>query len=478
MEISMEQAHDVFDVVVLGGGPAGENVVERVVREGLTAAVVESELVGGECSYWACVPSKALLRPIDVVAAARRSPGAAEAVTGQLHVGAALARRDEATSNHDDQGQVRWLAGLPAELVRGHGRITGTRAVVVESGGSQRRLTARYAVVVATGSRAAVPPVPGLAEARPWTSREATSLTAVPRRLAVIGGGVVACEMSHAVRGLGADEVTMLVRGTGLLERMEPPAGEMVSAAFRDEGVDVRTGTSVTRVSRGADGPVTLTLSDGGTLEADEILVATGRHLNTDDIGLESVGLEPGRPVSVDDSLRADGIDGGWLYAVGDANGRNLLTHMGKYQARVCGDVIAARARRESEDATGLRATSDARGAPQVVFTDPEACAVGLTEAKARERGYEVRTVEYEIGKVTGAYLQGEGYRGRAKAVVDESRRVLIGVTFVGPGVAELLHSATIAVTAEVPLDRLWHAVPAFPTVSEVWLRLLETYGL
>jgi dihydrolipoamide dehydrogenase len=300
----------------------------------------------------------------------------------------------------------------------------------------------------------------------------------VPRRLAVIGGGVVACEMSHAVRGLGADEVTMLVRGTGLLERMEPLAGEMVSAAFRDEGVDVRTGTSVTRVSRGADGPVTLTLSDGGTLEADEILVATGRHLNTDDIGLESVGLEPGRPVSVDDSLRADGIDGGWLYAVGDANGRNLLTHMGKYQARVCGDVIAARARRESEDATGLRATSDARGAPQVVFTDPEVCAVGLTEAKARERGYEVRTVEYEIEKVTGAYLQGEGYRGRAKAVVHESRRVLIGVTFVGPGVAELLHSATIAVTAEVPLDRLWHAVPAFPTVSEVWLRLLEAYGL
>jgi dihydrolipoamide dehydrogenase len=270
----------------------------------------------------------------------------------------------------------------------------------------------------------------------------------------------------------------MLVRGTGLLERMEPLAGEMVSAAFRDEGVDVRTGTSVTRVSRGDDGTVTLTLSDGGTLEADEVLVATGRQLNTDDIGLESVGLEPGRPVSVDDSLRADGIDGAWLYAVGDVNGRNLLTHMGKYQARVCGDVIAARARRESENATGLRATSDVRGAPQVVFTDPEACAVGLTEATARGRGYEVRAVEYEIGNVTGAYLQGEGYRGRAKAVVDESRRVLIGVTFVGPGVAELLHSATIAVTAEVPLDRLWHAVPAFPTVSEVWLRLLETYGL
>lgn len=474
----MEQGQDVYDVVVLGGGPAGENVVERVVRGGLTAAMVEAELVGGECSYWACVPSKALLRPVDVVAAARRSPGAAQAITGGLDVDAALARRDEATSNHDDSGQVRWLAGLPAELVRGHGRITGPRTVEVESDGSRRQLTARHAVVVATGSRAAVPPVPGLAEARPWTSREATSLNAVPRRLAVIGGGVVACEMSHAVRGLGADEVTMLVRGSGLLERMEPLAGEMVSAAFRDQGVDVRTGTRVSQVSRNAGGPVTLTLSDGDTVVADEVLVATGRHLNTDDIGLESVGLAPGRPISVDDSLRVDGVDGGWLYAVGDANGRNLLTHMAKYQARVCGDVIAARARTESEDAPGLRATADARGAPQVVFTDPEACAVGLTEAGARERGHEVRAVEYEIGNVTGAYLQGEDYRGRAKAVVDEPRRVLLGATFVGPGVAELLHSATIAVTAEVPLDRLWHAVPAFPTVSEVWLRLLEAYGL
>ncbi|MGH8824915.1 MAG: dihydrolipoyl dehydrogenase family protein [Jiangellaceae bacterium] len=473
----MEQGQDVFDVVVLGGGPAGENVVERVVRGGLTAAVVESELVGGECSYWACVPSKALLRPVDVVAAARRSPGAAEAVTGPLHTDAALARRDEATSNHDDSGQVRWLAGLPAELVRGHGRIAGARSVEVESNGS-RRLTARHAVVVATGSRAAVPPVPGLVDAHPWTSREATSLRSVPRRLAVIGGGVVACEMSHAVRGLGADEVTMLVRGTGLLGRLEPLAGEMVSAAFEDEGVSVRTGTGVTQVSRDADGPVTLSLSDGGTLEADEVLVATGRRLNTDDVGLESVGLEAGRPVDVDDSLRAHGVDGGWLYAVGDANGRNLLTHMGKYQARVCGDVIVARARGETDDATGLRATSDAAGAPQVVFTDPEACAVGLTEAAAREQGHDVRVVEYEIGNVSGAYLQGEDYKGRAKAVVDESRRVLLGVTFIGPGVAELLHSATIAVTAEVPLDRLWHAVPAFPTVSEVWLRLLETYGM
>jgi dihydrolipoamide dehydrogenase len=469
----------VVDVVIIGGGPAGENVVERVVRGGLSAAVVEAELLGGECSYWACVPSKAILRPVDLVAAARRSPGAAQAITGRIDVDAVLARRNDATGNWNDGGQVRWINGLPATLVRGHGRIVGARTVGVLADGSRQTLTARHAVVVATGSRATVPPIPGLAGVRPWTSREATSLRSVPRRLAVIGGGVVACEMAHAVKGLGADEVTMLVRGHRLLERMEPFAGELVAAGLQSAGVAVRMRTGVSEVSRrGGKGPVTLTLSAGETIEADELLMATGRTINTDDIGLEVVGLDPGKPVPVDDSLRADGVDGGWLYAVGDANGRNLLTHMGKYQGRVCGDVIVARAQGRAVDAPGLRATADAVGAPQVVFTDPEACSVGLTESAARERSYDVRVVEFDIGSVTGAYLMGEDYRGRAKAVVDESRGVLLGMTFVGPGVAELLHSATVAVTAAVPLDRLWHAVPAFPTVSEVWLRVLETYGL
>jgi pyruvate/2-oxoglutarate dehydrogenase complex dihydrolipoamide dehydrogenase (E3) component len=467
------------DVVIIGGGPAGENVVERVVRGSLSAAVVEAELLGGECTFWACVPSKAILRPVDLVAAARRSPGVARAFAASIDVDAVLMRRDEATSNWDDSRQVDWLDGLPATLVRGHGRIVGPRTVEVVSDVSRQTLRARHAVVVATGSRATVPPIPGLSDAKPWTSREATSLRRVPVRLAVIGGGVVACEMAHAVKGLGAAEVTMLVRGTGLLERMEPFAGELVRAGLEAAGVEVRTETSVAEVFRAADyGPVSLMLSDGTSVEADELLVAAGRTLNTDDIGLDTVGLDPGRPVAVDDSLRARGVDGGWLYAVGDANGRNLLTHMGKYQGRVCGDVIVARAQGLAEDASGLRATSDALGAPQVVFTDPEACSVGLTESAARERGQDVRSVEYDIGSVTGAYLLAEDYEGHAKAVVDEKRGVLLGVTFVGSGVAELLHSATVAVTGAVPLDRLWHAVPAFPTVSEVWLRLMETYGL
>jgi pyruvate/2-oxoglutarate dehydrogenase complex dihydrolipoamide dehydrogenase (E3) component len=465
------ESNDVFDVIVVGAGPAGENVADRVVRGGLSAAIVEGHLVGGECSYYACVPSKALLRPVDLLAEARHVPGLP---AGPLDVAAVLARRDEAVSGYRDDGQVRWVQGVPATLVRGHGRLAGPRRVAV----GERTLTARHAVVVATGSDAALPDVPGLAEAAPWTSREATSVREVPRRLAVLGGGVVACEMAQALHALGAEETTLLVRGKRLLGRTEPFAGELVAASLRDGGIDVRFGTSPRRVHRPVpDGPITLDLG-GDQLEVDQLLVATGRTPRTADLGLSTVGLPDGGYLPVDDSLRVTTVDGGWLYAVGDANGRNLLTHMGKYQARACGDAIAARARGESDDAPALRATADAMGAPQVVFTTPQVCAVGLSESQAREQGLPVRAVEYEIGDVAGAYLLGDGYTGRAKAVVDEQRRVLVGVTFVGPGVAELLHAATIAVVGEVTLDRLWHAVPAFPTVSEVWLRLLEAYGL
>ncbi|MEU4832957.1 NAD(P)/FAD-dependent oxidoreductase [Streptosporangium sp. NPDC023615] len=467
---------DEFDVVVVGAGPAGENVADRAVRGGLTAAVVEGNLAGGECSYWACIPSKALLRPVDLVAEVSRMPGL---TIGPIDTAAVLARRDEAVAHLDDSGQVEWIRGVPAEFVRGHGRLDGPKRVTVTAkDGSVRTLTARHAVVLATGSAAVVPPVPGLAEASPWTSHEVTAARSVPGRLAVLGGGVVACEMAQAMHGLGAAETTVLARG-GLLGRMEPFAGELVAASFAEAGITVRTGVEVTRVERPRPGgPVTVHLSEGAPVEADELLVATGRRPATGDLGLETVGLEAGKNVEVDDSMRATGVGDGWLYAVGDVNGRALLTHMGKYQARVCGDVIAARAAGGADDLPALRDAAGAYGAPQVVFTDPQVCAVGRTEAEARADGFEVRVVEYDLGKVTGAYLQAEDYRGRAKAVVDERRRVLLGVTFAGPAVGELLHAATIAVTAEVPLERLWHAVPSFPTVSEIWLRLLEGYGL
>jgi dihydrolipoamide dehydrogenase len=478
-----------YDVVVIGAGPTGENVADRARRGGLSVAVAESELVGGECSYWACIPSKALLRPAAALAAARAVGGARQAVTGELDVAAVLARRTKFTHGwSDDSGQVKWLDRTGSTLVRGAARLAGERTVeVTKPDGGTITLAARHAVVVATGSAAAIPPVPGLAEPLVWTSREAASSEIVPGRLAILGGGVVACEMATAWRALGA-EVTMLVRGTGLLAKLEPFAGDLVAQALRSAGVDVRTGTGVARMRRLARAtPVEIWTgqADQGQpadLVADELLVATGRVPRTADLGLESVGLSSGDWLTVDDSCLVGAVPGGWLYAVGDANHRNLLTHMGKYQARACGDAIVARARGELDGPpapwTHLAASADHLGAPQVVFTDPEVAAVGLTEAEALGRGLRVRAVDYELGHVSGAVLAADGYQGQARFVVDEERHVLVGATFAGPGTAELLHAATVAVVGEVPLGRLWHAVPSFPTISEVWLRLLETYGL
>lgn len=466
---------DEYDLIVLGGGPVGENVADRAVQAGLSVVIVESELVGGECSYWACMPSKALLRSPQALRAAQHVGGAAEAITGELDVRAVLDRRDAFTSHWQDDGQVAWLDSAGIDLVRGHGRLSGERKVAVTTpDGSVRTLTARHAVAVSTGSDAAIPPIPGLHEANPWTSREATSAEEIPASLVVIGGGVVAVEMATAYASLGA-EVTVLAR-TGLLGSVEPFAGEFVAEGLRALGVDVRLGVATKSVSRDADG-VTVT-TDGGDVHAAEILVATGRTPRSGDIGLETVGLPAGRSIRTDDTLRVPGVD--WLYAVGDVNGRVLLTHQGKYQARAAGDVIAARAKGEpvDDDRWGRHvATADHAAVPQVVFSEPEVAAVGVTAAAAREAGHRVREVEVEFSSVSGASLHADGYKGRAHMVVDEDRQVLLGVTMVGPDVAELIHAASIAVAGEVPLARLWHAVPSYPTMSEVWLRLLEAYG-
>ncbi|WP_406423412.1 NAD(P)/FAD-dependent oxidoreductase [Streptomyces sp. NBC_00873] len=478
-EARENQKDSAYDVVVLGAGPVGQNVADRARAAGLTVAVVERELVGGECSYWACVPSKALLRPVIAVSDARRVDGARQAVTGRLDTDRVFARRDHYVTDWDDTGQAEWVKSTGADLFRGHGRLDGPRRVTVtRDDGARHSLVARHAVAVATGSRPLLPDIPGIQEARPWTNRHGTDSSTVPGRLAIVGGGGVAIEMATLWQGLGS-QVTLLARRR-LIPRMEPFAGELVARSLTEAGVDVRIGTQVTALRRpDPTGPVTLTLDDGSDLQADEVMVATGRTPATDDIGLDTVGLTSGTWLDVDTTCLVRRVDGTWLYAVGDVNHRALLTHQGKYQARTAGDAIAARAAGLPVDdgPWGDHATTaDQHAVPQVFFTDPEAAAVGLTAEQAAGAGHRIKTVDLDFDTAQGANLYADNYQGHARMVVDLDREVLLGVTFVGPGVSELLHSATVAVAGEVPLKRLRHAIACFPTVSEIWPFLLAAY--
>ncbi|MER6435856.1 NAD(P)/FAD-dependent oxidoreductase [Streptomyces sp. NPDC001185] len=473
----MNETTRTYDVIVIGAGPVGENVAERVRAAGLSIVIVERELLGGECSFWACDPSKALPRPVVARADACRLPGLGEAAAGPLDVEAVLAHRDKMSSYWKDEDQVDWLGSVSVDLIRGHGRLDGPRKVRVQtSDGETIALTARHAVAVSTGTSAALPSIPGLDTVRPWTSREATSSDKVPGRLAVVGGGVVAVEMATAWQGLRS-QVTMLVLDDQLLQRMEPVAGELVTDGLREAGVDIRFGTSVASLAR-EDGEVQITLADGAHLAADEILLATGRAPNTWNLGLETIDLTPGDWLKVDDTFLVTDVADGWCYAVGDVNHRALMTHQGKYQARIAATVIAARAGGERVDDTrwgAHAATADHAAVPQVVFTHTEVAAVGLTTHE-EQSGRRIKVADYDLAHVAGAHQYAEEYRGQARMLIDLDRDTVAGVTFAGPGVGELLHSAAIAVVGEVPIGRLWHAVPAFPTLSEIWLRLLETH--
>ncbi|MEA5155325.1 NAD(P)/FAD-dependent oxidoreductase [Raineyella sp.] len=453
-----------YDVIVIGGGAAGENAADYAIRgSDRTAALVESGLLGGECSYYACIPSKALLRPLDVAETAANLEGLS---TPSLDRAGLLARRDRWVADYQDAGQVRWATGAGLDVVRGHGRLVGDRTVeVFGRSGDVRHLVAREAVVLATGSVPVIPPP--LAGVAPWTTREATGVTAVPDRLAIVGGGPAACEAARWMSALGA-EVTLLVRHR-LLSRFEDFAGDDVADGLRAAGVRVLLDTAVDSAERATDpaapaGALTLHLDDGADLTVDEVLVAAGRRPNTDDLGLDALDL-----TAADLQGRTHGGTlPDWLYTVGDVNGEALLTHWGKHQARMVGRRIAARAE-------GRPAPEELPApVPTVVFTSPQVAAVGLTSREAAAHGLAVRLLDVDYTSAAGASLLRDDAHGQVRLVVDAATDVLLGATFVGPEVAEQLHAATIAITAGLDLATLRRAVPSYPTASEVWLRLLE----
>ncbi|KAH8889017.1 pyruvate/2-oxoglutarate dehydrogenase [Thozetella sp. PMI_491] len=478
-----------YDVICLGSGWAGRILAARAVRGGLSAIIVEEELVGGDCPFWACVPSKVLLRPQEVVEEVQAVGGARErfapTTSGQskLDVRAVLDRRDTYSSHWDDGVvAVPMVEGSGAALVRGTGTITGVKEVHVRNvNGQEVLLQANHAVAVCTGSEPIIPPIPGLEEAKPWGARQATSSSSIPESLLVLGAGAVGTEMATAYASFGSN-VILVTKSSEILSGVDPEAGLLVRQSLESQGVKVVVSATASSVKREADGTVTVKLTNEEVFHVSEILVASGRKARTEGLGLEQFGLHiDGSPLTVDESLCISAVPGSWLYALGDVNGRAPLTHSSKYHGRIAGSVIIARA-----NGSGVRpvpwsehaATADLKALPQVIFTNPNVATVGLTRGLAKKQGKTVREVTAPLVTL-GAKLHADGFKdGWAQWIIEEGTDRLLGATFVGANAADLLHASTVAVVGGLTLDRLAHAIPSFPTMSEVYLNLLEAAGM
>ncbi|KUJ21388.1 dihydrolipoamide dehydrogenase [Mollisia scopiformis] len=479
--ISSLKTH-TFDVICIGSGWAGRVTAARVVKTGLTALIIEQELVGGDCPFWACVPSKAILRPNEALEAARAVTGVGEKVAeGGVVVESVWKRRDDFTGMFDDTKLlVPMVENSGVTLVRGKGKLVGVKKVsVVALDGSEVELEARVAVAICTGSEPAIPDP--LKAVNPWTPREATSSSTVPEHLVIVGAGAVGTEMATAYSSFGS-KVTLISSTKEILPKIDEEGAKLVRESLTSKGVNVILATKVTDAAREADNSVKVTLSNGSTFSANEILVAAGRRAQTANIGLESFGLKgDGSFLPVEESLRVTSVPGKWLYAGGDVNGRAPLTHSSKYHGRIISNAISADFNNSPTSTTEwsrVTATADRLATPAVIFTDPAVASVGLTRKAAQKAGIKFKEINAPVATL-GAMLHAEGYAaGWAQWIVDQQSNKLLGATFVGKEVADLLHASTVAVVGGMTLEQLSHAIPSFPTTSEVYLDLLDAAGL
>ncbi len=444
-----------YDAVILGMGPGGEVAASRLIAGGKRVAVVERELIGGECAYWACIPSKTLIRPPEARDEARRAFGTS---TPTLEIEEIFDYRDQMIRNLDDSGQVKGYEQQGATVFKGEGRISGPGKVEVNG----ETLQTEH-VIVATGSVANVPPIEGLEGVPVWTNREATTTREVPSRVVVVGGGPVGLEMGQTLSRFGS-RVTLVQHADRLLNREDGEVGELIKAALEEEGIDVRVGRKAAR-ARMDGGTAVVELDDGTELETDVVMVGTGRKPNAEGLGLESVGVEPGgKGLPVDERCRlAEGV-----WAVGDVTGVMPFTHVAMYQGRVVADNILGKERKASY-----------RGIPRVVFTDPEIAAAGLTEEQAKERGIDVATATLDLTQsLARPWTYEEDPRGHLGLVADRKRGVLVGAWAVAPQASEWIHQASQAIRAEIPIDTLLDGVAQFPTYSEAYLKALEQLDL